>query len=174
MSDKVAVSRRTFLKVGGSTVAAGAATVLASGKATAAATESSRTLLAYPRAIVGKATTMATNTAAPFNYPDASSPCVAIKLGSPVAGGVGPEHDIVGYSTMCTHMGCPVVYDANAKTFKCPCHYSMFDAEKSGQMICGQATENLPRVLLEYDTKTGAVTAIGIDGLIYGRQSNIL
>ena len=32
--------------------------------------------------------------------------------------------------------------------FKCPCHFSVFDAEMHGQMICGQATENLPRIQL--------------------------
>jgi arsenite oxidase small subunit len=71
-------------------------------------------------------------------------------------------------------MGCPVAYDADSKTFKCGCHFSMFDAEKSGQMVCGQATENLPRIKLEYDAKTDSVHASGVDGLIYGRQSNIL
>ena len=50
----------------------------------------------------------------------------------------------------------------------------MFDAEKSGQMVCGQATENLPRVILNYNAKDDAVTAVPIDGLLYGRQSNIL
>ena len=62
------------------------------------------------------------------------------------AGGVGPNRDIVAYSMLCTHMGCPVSYDAGTSaSFKCPCHFSMFDAELGGQMICGQATENLPR-----------------------------
>ncbi len=41
-------------------------------------------------------------------------------------------------------------------------------------MICGQATENLPRIVLDYDAQDGAVTAIGVDGLIYGRQANVL
>ena len=41
-------------------------------------------------------------------------------------------------------------------------------------MISGQATEDLPRVLLEYNADTDTVTAVGIDGLIYGRQANIL
>ena len=50
----------------------------------------------------------------------------------------------------------------------------MFDAEKAGQMVCGQATENLPRIVLDYDAKTDTVTAVAVDGLIYGRQSNIL
>mgnify|MGYP002336272755 CR=1 FL=1 len=87
---------------------------------------------------------------------------------------MGPDKDIVAYSTLCTHMGCPVSYDAQARTFKCPCHYSMFDPEKSGQMVCGQATEDLPRVVLQHDEHSGAITAIGIEGLIYGRQANLL
>jgi arsenite oxidase small subunit len=75
---------------------------------------------------------------------------------------------------MCTHMGCPVTYDAAKRTFNCGCHFSMFDAEKNGQMICGQATENLPRIVLQYDEKTDALTAVAVDGLIYGRQANVL
>ena len=95
--------------------------------------------------------------------PTQSSPCTAVKMGKPVAGGVGPDGDIVAYSTLCTHMGCPVSYDANARVFKCPCHFSMFDAEMAGQMICGQATENLPQIVLEYDAKDGTVTAVGVE-----------
>jgi arsenite oxidase small subunit len=41
-------------------------------------------------------------------------------------------------------------------------------------MVCGQATENLPRIKLDYDAKTDSIHASGVDGLIYGRQSNIL
>ena len=58
--------------------------------------------------------------------------------------------------------------------FKCGCHFSIFDAEKGGQMVCGQATENLPRVLLAFDSANGTVSAVGVDGLIYGRQANVL
>ena len=55
-----------------------------------------------------------------------------------------------------------------------PTHFSQFDPEMAGQMICGQATENLPRVVLRYNGKDDTVTAVAIDGLLYGRQSNIL
>ncbi|WP_335582884.1 arsenate reductase (azurin) small subunit [Cupriavidus sp. USMAHM13] len=109
-----------------------------------------------------------------FSYPDAASPCAVIKMGAPVPGGAGPDHDVVAYSTLCTHMGCPVAYDAKARTFKCPCHFSIFDPEKSGQMVSGQATENLPRVQLEYNASDGTFRAVGVEGLIYGRQANLL
>jgi arsenite oxidase small subunit len=165
-------SRRWFLKASG----AGAVGAVAAVTSTSAAAQqdTSRTVLPYPRKVVGVAASMPANAAVNFTYPDAASPCVAVKLGTPVAGGVGPNGDIVAYSSQCTHMGCPVAYDAGTKTFKCGCHFSMFDAEKGGQMICGQATENLPRVRLEFDTKAGTVSAVGVEGLIYGRQANVL
>jgi arsenite oxidase small subunit len=169
------IARRTFLKIGGGSIAATAASALAPNVASAANTmDTSRTKLPYPRKPVAHVGGMALNTPVKFTYPDAASPCAAIKLGSRVPGGVGPDGDIVGYSEMCTHMGCPVTYEPTTKVFKCPCHFSMFDAEKAGQMIAGQATENLPRVRLLYDEKTGTVSAVGMEGLIYGRQANIL
>ncbi len=95
-------------------------------------------------------------------------------MGAPVHGGVGPNKDIVAFSAMCTHMGCLVEYEEATKTLKCGCHFSIFDPENGGQMVCGQATEDLPRVMLNYDAATDTVSAIGMDGLIYGRQANVL
>jgi arsenite oxidase small subunit len=166
------VSRREFLKFTGG-MAAGAAALPTNAEA-APATDAGTTVLPYKAKPVGKAGGLAVNQPVNFTFPDASSPCALVKIGNPVPGGVGPNQDIVAYSTMCTHMGCPVAYDPAQKIFKCPCHFSMFDAEKGGQMICGQATENLPRVVLRYNAKDDAVTAVAIDGLLYGRQSNIL
>ncbi len=171
------LGRRIFLKSAGGVAAAvgtGGVALVPGAAQAAAAPGSTGTTLTYPRRGVGKAAGMPVNTAVSFSYPDPSSPCVALRMGSAVAGGVGPNGDIVAYSSLCTHMGCPVLYHAESKTFKCGCHFSMFDAEHSGQMICGQATENLPRVLLDYDPASDTVNAVGIDGLIYGRQANIL
>jgi arsenite oxidase small subunit len=165
------VTRREFLKVSGAV----AATAGAAGMAVPATAEARAAGAAgYPARAVGKAGGMKVNAPVAFTYPDAASPCTAVKLGKAVPGGVGPGGDIVAYSNLCTHMGCPVSYDADARTFKCPCHFSVFDAELSGQMICGQATENLPRVQLAWNEKDDSVTAIGVIGLIYGRVSNIL
>lgn len=163
-------SRRWFLKVSGASALGGAVAPAAAQTAPGSA----KTLLAYPRKAVGMASKVSTGAPVSFTYPDAASPCLAVKMGSAVPGGVGPDKDIVAFSTLCTHMGCPVNYDSSAKTFKCPCHFSMFDAEKGGQMICGQATENLPRIRLEHDAKSDAISAVGVVGLIYGRQANVL
>lgn len=169
------LTRRDFFKIsGGLTAGAGAAAVgLIPGNAEAAQVNT-RTTLPYPRKEVAKARGMEVNVPVSFNYPDAASPCQAIKMGEPVPGGVGPNRDIVAYSILCTHQGCPMMYDPKDRCFKCPCHYSIFDAEKSGQMVCGQAPTNLPRVVLEYNAKTDSIVAVGVDGLIYGRQANIL
>ena len=167
------VSRRIFLKVTGATAVGGAAAV-ASDAALAATPDTGRTTLAYPRKAVGAVAQMKVSAPVNFTYPDASSPCVAVKLGSRVPGGVGPDGDIVAYSSLCTHMGCPVAFDTGTNTFRCGCHYSIFDAEKGGQMVCGQATENLPRVKLAFDSASGTVSAVGVEGLIYGRQANVL
>ena len=40
-------------------------------------------------------------------YPDADAPGVLLKLGKPVPGGVGPDGDIVGFTTICPHKGYP-------------------------------------------------------------------
>jgi arsenite oxidase small subunit len=174
MSDKL--SRRHFFKISGG-IAAGAgvvAGVIPDAALAASAADAGNTVLPYPRKALGTADKMAVGQAIAFTYPDGSSPCTVIRMGSPVEGGVGPGRDIVAYSTLCTHMGCPVSYDTKSRCFKCPCHYSTFDAEKGGQMVCGQATEDLPRIVLDYNASTGAVTAVAVSGLIYGRQSNIL
>jgi arsenite oxidase small subunit len=166
------VTRRQFLKVGGAVAAtAGAAAVPGMAEAQ---TTSGRATLPYPSKTLAKSKALAVNTPQSFSYPDGSSPCTLVKVGKPVPGGAGPDGDIVAYSNLCTHMGCPVSYDAGQRTFRCPCHFSTFDAELGGQMICGQATENLPQIQLAYNAKDDSLTAVGVIGLIYGRQSNIL
>ena len=170
----MSISRRSFLKAGGMAAAGVGAAVAHVPAEAAQAEDAGRATLPYQPKPLGAAAKLKTNVPVNFTFPDASSPCVLIKTGSPVEGGVGPNRDIVAFSTMCTHMGCPVAYEAETKTFKCPCHFSMFDAEKGGQMICGQATENLPRIVLRFNDKDGSVSAVSINGLLYGRQSNVL
>jgi arsenite oxidase small subunit len=165
------VSRRMFFKVSGATAAATTA-LGAPVAAEAAQIEAGRTTLPYPRKALGKMSALTVNEPMAFAYPDAASPCAMLKMGRKVAGGVGPDGDLVAFSTLCTHMGCPVAYDAQARSFKCPCHFSQFDPEIAGQMICGQATENLPQITLSVGGD-GSIVASGVQGLIYGRQANV-
>jgi len=169
------LSRRKFLRAGGAAAAAGAA-LIGSGLGVAAETPRApgATTLPYPRTAITKAGALKPDVPQPFNYPDAQSFCQIIKTGRAVPGGMGPDRDIVAFSTQCTHNGCPLSYDKVARTFKCGCHFSIFDPEMHGQMVDGQATENLPRILLEHDAQDDTLYAVAVEGLIYGRQSNLL
>lgn len=166
------VSRRDFFKMGGGLAAGAGVAALVPG--TAEAAPNTGATLPYKAKTVAKAKAMPVNQPVAFDYPDAASPCLAVRMGVPVPGGVGPDGDIVAYSILCTHQGCPTMYDEKDRCFKCPCHYTIFDAEKGGQMVCGQAPTKLPRIVLDYDARTDTVTAVAVDGLIFGRQANVL
>jgi len=106
-------------------------------------------------------------------YPDRDAPGVLLKLGKRVAGGVGPDGDIVGFSTTCPHKGFPLSYNKADHSLNCPGHYSRFDCDAGGQQIWGQATQNLPQYTLRVGAN-GDIYAEGIDELLYGRLSNVL
>jgi arsenite oxidase small subunit len=174
MSEKI--SRRNFLKTGGLVAAVATAELAVSGGVPQAKAQEGvgRIALPYPSQAVGQAKELKAGQTQNFNYPDKDSPCILLKVGKAVPGGVGPDNDLVAYSTLCSHKGCPVTFDSAASVLKCPCHYTIFDPERLGQVVCGQATVNLPQVVLEYNADSDSVTAVAINGLIYGRQANTL
>ena len=109
-----------------------------------------------------------------FDFPSAGQTNYLVKLAGPVATGQGPNEDLVAFSRICTHMGC-VIDDyeaANATLGPCPCHFTTFDFSKDGGVVLGQATQNLPRVLLEVDGDD--VMATGVLRLIYGYNNTLL
>ncbi|MEI7771353.1 MAG: arsenate reductase (azurin) small subunit, partial [Chloroflexales bacterium] len=127
-------------------------------------------LLPYPRLKLAAISDLSSGTFS-ATYPDVNSQVVLLKLGAKTVGGVGPDGDIVAYSGICTHMGCPTSYDPATKTFACPCHYSHFDAAADAMLINGPATQNLPRITLEVEGQD--IYAVGMQGLIYGRPNNL-
>lgn len=166
----VDVGRRQFLRGGA------VATVGAVASAVVPSTSKAKPLPArvqYPSNRLANISELEVNEPLHISYPDEDSPGVLLKLGTPVDGGVGPDRDIVGFSTLCPHKGFPLVYVAEDKTLSCPGHYSLFDCEKGGLQIMGQATQNLPQFALRVDAK-GDIYAEGVDELIYGRLSNVL
>ena len=169
-SKLVDVGRRQFLR-GGAVVAAGAAT------ASVLPTEQSRAagmaLVEYPSNRLANVSDLALNEPLDVAYPDDDAPGVLLKLGKAVEGGVGPDNDIVGFSTICPHKGFPLSYNADRRTMNCSGHYSVFDCEAGGQQTWGQATQNLPQYILRVDDK-GDIYADGVDELLYGRLSNVL
>ncbi len=61
--------------------------------------------------------------------------------------------DLVAYSKLCTHIGCPVgLYQAQSGLLLCPCHQSTFDvARRHCNPIFGPATRSLPQLPIGID-----------------------
>jgi arsenite oxidase small subunit len=158
------MSRRQMLSLGAMAgVAAGV------GSAQWAAAETATT---FPAAAIAPLAELEPGAEIAFTYPDEDSPAVLLRFAGPVEGGIGPDQSIVAYSTLCTHKGCPVAYNAERKMLICPCHWSSFDPAKRGRMIIGQASQGLPQITLRI--AAGTIEAVGVEGLIYGRHTNIL
>jgi ubiquinol-cytochrome c reductase iron-sulfur subunit len=60
--------------------------------------------------------------------------------------------NIVAYSKICTHVGCPVaLYEQTTHHILCPCHQSTFDAANGAWVIFGPAPRPLPQLPLMVD-----------------------
>lgn len=108
-----------------------------------------------------------------FDYPLAGQSNILVDLGRRAIGGIGEERSIVAFSNICTHMGCPITdYQPEDRVLgPCSCHFTTFDLAKDGQVALGQATQNLPRVLLEADGDE--IFATGLFRLVAGYADNL-
>ncbi|MDP6604972.1 MAG: arsenate reductase (azurin) small subunit [Dehalococcoidia bacterium] len=128
----------------------------------------------YPRVRFASLSELAGGTPVDFEYPTEGAAASLFKLGTAAAGGVGPEGDIVAFAIDCTHMGCPLrgLYrPEHAAIGSCACHFTTFDLTHRGMVVIGQATENLPQILLEIDGDD--ILAIGTLGILYGSRDNL-
>jgi arsenite oxidase small subunit len=170
--ERLCVSRRAFLLSGGTAV-----TILALGRLSQAFGQGAALKVAtYPRRKIGRVSQLKVDQPVTFQYPwkDFNSTNMLVKLGVPAGGGVGPDQDIVAFSTLCTHMGGPLAgqYRGQYKVLgPCPFHLTTFDLTKHGMVVAGQATESLPQIVLE--VKSDEIWATGVMGLIYGYHSNL-
>jgi ubiquinol-cytochrome c reductase iron-sulfur subunit len=68
--------------------------------------------------------------------------------------------NIVCYSKICTHVGCPVaLYEQTTHKILCPCHQSTFDAPRGAQVLFGPAPRPLPQLPLTTDADGYLVAA---------------
>jgi ubiquinol-cytochrome c reductase iron-sulfur subunit len=68
--------------------------------------------------------------------------------------------NIVAYSKICTHVGCPVaLYEQTTHHILCPCHQSTFDAAHGANVIFGPAARALPQLPLTTDADGYLVAA---------------
>ena len=128
----------------------------------------------YDAVSVGRLSSLQVGEPLDFTYPRLEHANFLVKLGTPAWGGVGPDGDVVAFSYLCSHMGCPLngtYHQEHAMLGPCPCHYSRFDLAKGGQLILGQATQSLPQIWLKLDGDE--LYAVGVSGIVYGFAGNL-
>jgi len=74
-----------------------------------------------------------------FRYPTESDPCILIRLRT---------GRLAAYSQSCTHLMCPVHFNAEKNQLVCPCHEGFFAAE-DGRVLAGPPRRPLPRHPIE-------------------------
>ncbi|MFB3738442.1 MAG: ubiquinol-cytochrome c reductase iron-sulfur subunit [Candidatus Velamenicoccus archaeovorus] len=84
-----------------------------------------------------------------FTYPTEHDPAIAIRM----ADGM-----LVGYSSVCTHLSCSVLWNRAEQRIDCPCHDGEFDP-RDGVPIAGPPPRPLPKVLLE--DRADGIYAVG-------------
>lgn len=124
-----------------------------------------------------------------FNYPLRNEPNFLLNLypanglapsgsnygAANVPGGIGPNGSIVAFSAICQHLGCPAPALAyyppgtcsqsfGSLTFyiHCSCHGSTYDVANGAANLTGPAVLPLPQVVLEEDSATGNIFAVGM------------
>ncbi len=69
--------------------------------------------------------------------------------------------DMVCYSKICTHAGCPVgLYRAAVGELLCPCHQSTFDVHDAARVLSGPTGRRLPHLPIGVDPE-GYLVALG-------------
>ena len=88
-----------------------------------------------------------------FRYPTEDDPCILLRLA---------EDRFVAFDQRCTHLSCPVLFDAGKKQLACPCHEGFFSAE-DGRPIAGPPKRSLAQL---------SVTTENARVLVSGREEH--
>jgi Rieske Fe-S protein len=129
-----------------------------------------------------------------FHYPFAATPCFLLNLGKPAAapvqlktadnaayewkGGVGPARSVVAYSAICAHrMSYPTrdisfisfraeksARNRHAAVIHCCSEHSQYDPAQGARVLAGPAPQPLAAILLEHDSNTDEIQAVGTLG----------
>jgi Rieske Fe-S protein len=82
---------------------------------------------------------LAPGRAVAFAYPTDDDPALAVRL---------TDGALVGYSSVCTHLACGVIWRSAEGDLYCPCHHGVFEA-RTGVPVAGPPNRPLPKVELE-------------------------
>ena len=134
-----------------------------------------------------------------FHYPYASTPCFLLNLGRPAKasallrtadrqpyewhGGVGAGHSIVAYSAICAHKLTYPTRDISFISYRaqksagnkfgavihCCSEHSQYDPAEGARVVAGPAPQPLAAILLENDTASDELYAVGtLGGELFG------
>lgn len=68
------------------------------------------------------------------------------------------ENDFIAFSANCTHLGCPIRWEAEAQLFMCPCHGGVY--YKDGSVAAGPPPKELTKYAVRiYNGKVQIKTA---------------
>ncbi len=169
------LDRRNFLKI--AAAAGGAITIAAIASSIKAGTfvPKSATNLVWPKVKITNINQLSPQVPLSFNYPLTNTPNVLVKVGVAALNGIGPDSDVVAFSSICQHLGCqysfiqtgasPVCNAAYKAAFPmgyCCCHGSQYDFVHGAAVIGGPAPRPVPQVQLQFDTATGDISAVGM------------
>ena len=129
----------------------------------------------FPKVKVSNLSQLQANTPVIFSYPLDNEPNILVKLGEQATGGVGPGKDIVAFSQICQHVGCPYAflakgtsptcdksYVANGPVGYCCCHGTIYDYTNGARVIGGPAPRPVPQVILVVESN-GDIYATGMN-----------
>jgi len=128
-----------------------------------------------------------------FHYPFAATPCFLLNLGKAVKpaqlktvsgqayewnGGVGTTRSVVAYSAICAHRLSYPTKDISFISFRaeksarnrianvihCCSEHSQYDPAEGARVVAGPAPQPLASILLEHDSRTDEIHAVGTLG----------
>jgi arsenite oxidase small subunit len=129
-----------------------------------------------------------------FHYPFAATPCFLLNLGKPAAarvqlrtaenqayewaGGIGAARSVVAYSAICAHkLSYPTreisfisfraetsARNRHAAVIHCCSEHSQYDPAQGARVVAGPAPQPLAAILLEHDSNTDEIHAVGTLG----------
>jgi arsenite oxidase small subunit len=128
-----------------------------------------------------------------FHYPFAATPCFLLNLGKEVRpvqlktasgepydwkGGVGAARSVVAYSAICAHKLSYPTRDISFISFRaetsarnrhaavihCCSEHSQYDPAQGARVVAGPAPQPLAAILLEHDSNTDEIHAVGTLG----------
>jgi Rieske Fe-S protein len=108
-----------------------------------------------PRVRIAASTDLGPGESLFFRYPGEDDPCILVRT---------RRGALVGFSQVCTHLSCAVVYELAGDRLVCPCHEGAFECvagTAGARPIAGPPQRPLPRVRLEIEAAD--VYAVGLE-----------